>query len=79
MKLEMDGYVGRTARLLAQEMDNRRLRDIELPGLHRSRESHSKLRVSFIHFILLLYRNVASQNKAKIINLPEKHNVSLRL
>lgn len=73
MKLEMDGYEGRAARLFAQEMDNRRLWDIELPGLHRSRESHSKLRVSFIHFILLLYRNVTSQNQVKIINL-EKHN-----
>lgn len=56
-------------------MDNRRLWDIELSGLHSSRESHSKLRVSFIHFTLLSYRDVTPRYRAKIINLPGKQNV----
>jgi len=65
----MDGDEGGAARLLAREMDNQRLRDIELPGLHSSREWHSKLRVSFIHFAPLPYRDAAAQNALEIINL----------
>jgi len=65
----MDGDEGGAARLLDREMDNRRLWDIELPGLHSSREWHSKLRVSFIHFAPLPYRDAVPQNSLEIINL----------
>lgn len=45
------------------------------PSLHSSRESHSKLHVSFIHFTLLSYRDVTPLNRAKIINLQWKQNI----
>lgn len=61
MKLEMDGYEGRVARLLAQEMDNRRLRDIELsPAFidleNRILNSASRLSTSFSYCIAMLLR-----------------------
>lgn len=61
MKLEMDGYEGRVARLLAREMDNRRLRDIELsPAFidleNRILNSASRLSTSFSYCIAMLLR-----------------------
>lgn len=61
MKLEMDGYEGRVARLLAQEMDNQRLQDIELsPAFidleNRILNSVSRLSTSFYCIAMLLRR-----------------------